>query len=96
MAQELVVRHEKSIDLLLGLIAYLAWYHNQKLPDNKPSIAVILQLAHSLVYDMGLNKPAANNVQKWLCVESIKQPEPKPRDMEERRAVLAFFFISST
>ncbi|KAJ5692059.1 hypothetical protein N7462_001482 [Penicillium macrosclerotiorum] len=86
IAQEMVVRSEKSLDLLLGLLAFVGWANYQV--HSKPFLAVFTQLAVSLVFDLGLNKP--------LPDEASMAFGPKQcRTMEERRAVLGCFLVTS-
>ncbi len=52
----------------------------------------MVSLALSLVYDLQLNKPMGEL--SLLCRDE-NLPTPKQYTLEERRAVLAFFFLSS-
>ncbi len=64
--------------------------------QSKPSLSVFTQLATSLVFDLGLNKPLSKDPQLSLCISSYKYPKsPTVRTMEERRAVLGCFLITS-
>ena len=64
---------------------------------SKPSLSVYTQLSTSLVYDLGLNKPLPKeNSQMTLCINSHHGPKsPTVRTMEERRAALGCFLITS-
>ncbi|KAI4285157.1 MAG: hypothetical protein L6R35_004723 [Caloplaca aegaea] len=74
---------------------YLSFFYTYK--ANKPSLSVFTQLAVSLVYDLGLNRPVPrDNPLVALCIQSHNTPMiPTPRTMEERRAVLGCFLITS-
>ena len=112
LAQEMVLKSEQNIDLLLGLLVYIGWYgaftpqnknHILTTPfrisyevHNKPSLSLFTQLATSLVFDLALNKPPRKESQMLLCINIQKhQKPPTVRTMEERRAVLGCFLITS-
>ena len=71
IAQKLIVEHERSLDLLQGLLVYLTWYvcvvsgpplmltlHRcQYARRNRPFIAMYARLAISLVIDLDLHGP---------------------------------------
>jgi hypothetical protein len=50
------------------------------------------------VYDLGLNKPVAKDPPQLTCIPPphLRPPQRPPRTMEERRAVLGTFVITST
>ncbi|KAL8787768.1 MAG: hypothetical protein Q9195_007637 [Heterodermia aff. obscurata] len=87
-AQKMVVHNEKNLDLLLGLLVFINWFHFHR--KDKSYVTVMASLAKSLVYDMELNKanpePAATPCRK---------PPHKVKTMAERRAVLACFIVTS-
>ncbi|KGO65244.1 hypothetical protein PITC_072390 [Penicillium italicum] len=79
IGQQMVVNSEKNIDLLLGLLTF---------------IAVFAQLAISLVFDLGLNKPVPEETSITSNLQKFPRPSA-PRTMEERRAVLGCFLVTS-
>ncbi|KAL2147549.1 hypothetical protein VTI28DRAFT_8804 [Corynascus sepedonium] len=92
VAQKVVVDNEKSIDLLLGLLALLGWAHYHFKKD-KPILCVFASLAKSLIFDMGLHKiPGEPHIS--ACVKNYSA-NPPPKTLEERRAVLACFHLTS-
>ncbi|KAK3942682.1 hypothetical protein QBC46DRAFT_255934 [Diplogelasinospora grovesii] len=98
IAQKMVVEHEKSLDLLLGLLSFMGWTHYHR--KDKPYLSVMASLIQSLVYDLGLNKaPAEPNgmLPFWKNYEAKKPLAAaiKERTLEERRAVLACFYTTS-
>lgn len=114
VAQEMIVKSEKSIEFLLGLLAFIGWYGGRghgsgrssaniayrgtsHLPT-KPYLSLFTQLAVSLVYDLGLNKSVTSALKEAHMVPCVCPPTRSitPRTMEERRAVLSCFVISST
>ncbi|KXX73648.1 Transcriptional regulator WAR1 [Madurella mycetomatis] len=93
MAQKMVVEHEKSLDLLLGLLVIMGWTHYH-LKKEKPILSVLASLAKSLVYDLGLNKvPGEPDIA--ACLKTSFHPPPREKTIEEKRAVLACFYLTS-
>jgi hypothetical protein len=83
-----------NIDLLLGLLVFLVWGHNQLLTSNPAQLARFTQLATTLVFDLRLNKPPSEEaimLRDSQCLDPIKAP----RSLEEKRAVLGCFVLSS-
>ncbi|RFU30228.1 hypothetical protein B7463_g6109, partial [Scytalidium lignicola] len=70
-------------------LCIMANYHTQA----KPFLALFTQLAMSLVFDLGINKPVPKDWQATPCGNSRLTT---PRTMEERRAVIGCFLITST
>ncbi|KAK4155624.1 hypothetical protein C8A00DRAFT_41809 [Chaetomidium leptoderma] len=93
LAQKMIIDHDKSLDLLLGLIVVMGWahYHIQK---DKPMLSVVASLAKSLVFDLGLNKIPSEPYFS-ACLKVPYHPPPKEKTLEERRAVLACFLLTS-
>lgn len=57
-------------------------------------LTVLASLAKSLVFDLGLNKvPAEPYIA--ACLKTQNYPAPREKTLEERRAVLACFYITS-
>lgn len=102
IAEAMVVRSEKSIDLLLGLLTFIGWFHNQfkvfRPEDGHPrtALSMLTQLAVSLVFDLHLSKPAAVDPHQSLGVRFFNHPDhPRHLTMEEVRAVLGCFLMTS-
>jgi len=65
---------------------------------DKPFLSVLTQLAISLVFDLGLNKRPFRDPDVMFNFKPNGCPKPSPstvRTMEERRAVLGCFLITS-
>ncbi|OGM51076.1 hypothetical protein ABOM_000196, partial [Aspergillus bombycis] len=99
--KRLLVDCTKSLDLLQGVLVYLAWVTYLTQPQ-KSSLCIYTQMAIGLVFELGLNKPAPPD----LCMATSNcnavghLPHLKPslstkRTMNERRAVLGCFVLSS-
>ena len=98
-----LVKVESNIDLLLGLLTYLAWSTDAFL-GRADLISRLMMLAISLVYDLRLFKPSSPDVQLMMAIttpeesdENVQSPNDEtPYDLLERqRAVLACFILSS-
>ncbi|KAF4126875.1 hypothetical protein GMORB2_0612 [Geosmithia morbida] len=83
-----------NVDLLLGLLVFLCWGRDYLLMGTATRVPRFTQMAMTLAFDMRLNKPPQEEL-------SILPGGPgagtttTPRTMEERRAVLATFVMSS-
>lgn len=93
VGERMIVRHEKSLDLLWGLMVLMTWTHYHR--KEKPYFSVLASLVKSLVYDFCLNKPSRPPGMA-ICVRSREEPlPPREKTMDEKRAVLACFYITS-
>lgn len=93
---------QSNIDLLLGLLTYLAWSTDAFL-GRADLISRLMMLAISLVYDMRLFKPLRSDTILMMTMTQGKDygGDQNPNDetvqdfMEKQRAVLACFVLSS-
>ncbi|OBT85687.1 hypothetical protein VE02_05950 [Pseudogymnoascus sp. 03VT05] len=93
---------QSNIDLLLGLLTYLAWSTDAFL-GRADLISRLTILAISLVYDMRLFKPLRLDTRLMMTITQGQDygGDPNPSDetvadfMEKQRAVLACFVLSS-
>lgn len=93
---------QSNIDLLLGLLTYLAWSTDAFL-GRADLISRLMMLAISLVYDMRLFKPMRSDTILMMTMTQGKDygGDQNPDDetvqgfMEKQRAVLACFVLSS-
>ncbi|KAE8146579.1 hypothetical protein BDV25DRAFT_162216 [Aspergillus avenaceus] len=98
VAQQMIHNSSNNdIDILLGLLIYLGWSNQQVY--NKANIHVFTQLANAAVYELGIQSPAGKPNKMALCVHSEGEEgdpaAPVGQTMEERRAVLGCFLITS-
>ncbi|KAL4812950.1 hypothetical protein BDW67DRAFT_178308 [Aspergillus spinulosporus] len=96
VAQQMVHNSASTdIDILLGLLIYLGWSNQQV--QNKANLHVFTQLVHAAVYELGIHNPSAKPKMMALCVYTEEEENaPIPgQSLEERRAVLASFLITS-
>ncbi|RAL02599.1 transcription factor domain-containing protein [Aspergillus ibericus CBS 121593] len=99
--RRLLVDCEKSLDLLQGVLVYLAWvtFHSQ---PQKSSLCIYAQMAIGLVFELGLNKPppadqsmTVSNSNAVGHLPGLKASISTRRTMDERRAVLSCFVLTS-
>ncbi|KAI1122064.1 putative C6 transcription factor [Nemania abortiva] len=90
-----------SVDLLLGVLTYLAWSTDAFL-GRADLISRLMMLAISLVYDLRLFKPLQPDVQLFMtitqggpCEDPNAGEETVQGFMEKQRALLACFVLSS-
>jgi hypothetical protein len=96
-----LIKVESNIDLLLGLLTYLAWSTDAFL-GRADLISRLMMLAISMMYDLRLFKPSSPDVQIMMSITQGRDEEghvpgdETPYDLLERqRAVLACFILSS-
>jgi hypothetical protein len=98
LGQEMLVEGTKSLDLLLGILVFCGWGYYYR----KPVITPVIQLGMSLAYDLGLTKLNSEPHRTILNLSSQGCPKPSngpinaEKTMEERRAVVGLFLVSST
>ncbi|KAJ8125258.1 hypothetical protein O1611_g8381 [Lasiodiplodia mahajangana] len=93
---------QSSVDLLLGVLTYLAWSTDAFL-GRADLISRFMMLAISLVYDLRLFKPLQPDVQMFMTITQGGPCEYDPNAGEEtvqgfvekQRALLACFVLSS-
>lgn len=101
--QMLLVDCQKNLDILQGLLVYLAWITYQSQPQ-KSSFCVYSQLTIALVVELGLDKAppprgdplsAKDSENVSLVVLHLRPPSSAVRSMDERRTVLCCFILTS-
>ncbi|KAE9364158.1 hypothetical protein N431DRAFT_549798 [Stipitochalara longipes BDJ] len=96
LSHAMIMRSEKSLDLLQGLLVSMGWYHFQIKLGNQFTNIVYLMLA--LVTDLSLNIPSRiYSVSPHMYLEAVskRRPLPTERTLEERRAFLGCFYITA-
>ncbi|KAH8895487.1 HET-domain-containing protein [Thozetella sp. PMI_491] len=96
ISQRVVAEHEWSLDVLLGLICYLAWYHYHK--RHKLYLIMWSQLAVALVFELGIHIHIPGEegqlTGRWANLPT-RPTKSHVRTMEERRAVIGTFLVTS-
>ncbi|KAM5345319.1 hypothetical protein ACJ41O_011181 [Fusarium nematophilum] len=97
VATRVVVNHERSMDVLLGLITYLAWATMTSGPGTKPFIVTYCQLAVTLAFDLSLTRAPVEEQYFTICFKMFggRPPPPRLRTLEERRSIISLWFLTS-
>jgi hypothetical protein len=107
LADRMAVNGERNLDLLLGVLTYTGWIINQLSNGfSLQQITTLLSLGMTLVFDLGLNRPPRESWSKNLFEIALRETNNSafsrhsinikgPRTLEERRAFLGMFFLSS-
>lgn len=98
VAAAMLIRGEKSLDMLQGMILYNAWsyYYSPVIPSWQSTGTHQLSLA--LLYDLGLTRPLRDYDGPISDVEMARtksQKEEHERTHDERRALLCYYFLNS-
>ncbi|BCS04039.1 Zn(II)2Cys6 transcription factor domain-containing protein [Aspergillus luchuensis] len=88
----------RDLDFLLGLLVYIAWSNQQVF--KKLNMTIYSQFATAIVYDLMLNQAPGGDKPSLLTILQThpdEDPSPPPtRTMDERRAVLGCFLLTSS
>ncbi|KAH7146766.1 hypothetical protein B0J13DRAFT_317502 [Dactylonectria estremocensis] len=84
---------ERSIEGLLGLLVCIAWGNLQV--HRRPFLTLFTQLAISIVFNLGLNVRPPSGLDERANYRFHKPWVSGSRTMEERRAVLGVYLLSS-
>ncbi|GAB1311438.1 hypothetical protein MFIFM68171_01648 [Madurella fahalii] len=99
-AEKLIVQHERSLDVLLGLLAYMGWANCHLGPHNL-FLTIFSHLISGVVQDLGLDRAPRrpDEYHPLSCLRGqgymLRFPTNVARTMEMRRAVLAAYLITS-
>ncbi|KAM3509249.1 hypothetical protein MY10362_000689 [Beauveria mimosiformis] len=88
----MLIRSERSMDLLLGIIVILGWYQYHCFTHAQ--LHNLLSLAISLIGEMGLNRHAI--IHEGTRQMAAQPPAPSARSSEERRAFIGVWFLASS
>lgn len=91
-----------DLDLLQGLLAYIAWSHDHLLRGGRgaSNVSRLTHLALTLVYEMELNKKTVSLESVAVSTRNIPERPATPRRiwphaMEEKRTLVGCFLLSS-
>ncbi|GLB23587.1 hypothetical protein AtubIFM61612_004182 [Aspergillus tubingensis] len=88
----------RDLDFLLGLLVYIAWSNQQLF--KKLNMTIYSQFATAVVFDLMLNQAPGGDKPSLLSILQThpdEDPSPPPaRTMDERRAVLGCFLLTSS
>ncbi|PHH67320.1 hypothetical protein CDD81_83 [Ophiocordyceps australis] len=91
LSDYMLVRSQRSLDLLQGIIVMLGWYQYHCFQHAQMNN--LIALAVSLVGELGLNRPPVLREQTSLMV--ARPEKPAGRTNEERRACAAVWYLNS-
>ncbi|KAJ5774353.1 hypothetical protein N7457_009249 [Penicillium paradoxum] len=92
--QRVMVDIAPSMDLLLGVMTFVSWVSQA----NKRFINIYAHVLMAVVAELGINQSAPDGnsaLHSFRIATGLKQSLPTPRTLEEIRAVLGCFLISS-
>ncbi|KAJ5785555.1 uncharacterized protein N7503_010767 [Penicillium pulvis] len=87
--------HSVDLDLLLGLLTFIAWGHDNLLNGTSARVSRFSHLAMTLVFSLRLNKPPPQESNMLPLEKTSSNTDNPARTLEERRAVLGCFVVSS-
>ncbi|PMD35134.1 hypothetical protein L207DRAFT_466175 [Hyaloscypha variabilis F] len=100
MASAILLRGEKSLDMLQSLCICNLWayYFTSIIPVNQST--AIFQLALAILFDLGLNRPVRNDfgpgeVLADFMKASVDRKQEMKRSVDERRALLSIYLFGS-
>lgn len=93
VADRMLIRAERSLDLLQGLIVIIGWYQYHCFMHAQ--LNTLIGLAMTLVGEMNLSRPPPLPERSILMVVKPMNT-PKSRTNEERRAFAGVWFLTST
>ncbi|KAL9056367.1 MAG: hypothetical protein Q9162_002958 [Coniocarpon cinnabarinum] len=98
IGEKMLLEGEKSLDLLLGILVLLAWYHFHVFVN--PQVSNLHHLCAALLVDLGLNRPPDRLfAQKWqlFSLQFVHGPNAhrEMRSMVERRALAGCYYMSN-
>ncbi|KAK8100188.1 hypothetical protein PG999_010562 [Apiospora kogelbergensis] len=91
IADYMLVRSERSLEMLQALLLVLGWYHYHCMMHSQMSN--LSHLATSLCADLGINRPPGLHERTRLLV--LNPERPKARTNDERRALCGAWYVNS-
>ncbi|KAH7255054.1 hypothetical protein NW759_012651 [Fusarium solani] len=93
--RRVLLESESSLELLQGLLVYLAWYQYHFLPETQ-QIVQLAQLCVALVHNLGLDQNPDNGKRKVdLGPDETESCRRSPRTTDQLRALLGAFCTAS-
>jgi hypothetical protein len=96
LARKVIVEGKRSLELLQGLLIYLAWHHHYMRHETQ-QIYQYLQLAIGMAVDLGLNKPKSKQRHPPNLSQNSMGRESTTSEggtAEEKRALLGCYALS--
>ncbi|KAL7947445.1 hypothetical protein V8C42DRAFT_286271 [Trichoderma barbatum] len=98
IAQRMVLNHDRSIEMVQGLVILISWATMSAGPGSKPFLNLFTHICSCIIYELNLTKFPNEEHFATVCFKAWGGraiPPAKERTMEERRVVLGFWFITS-
>ncbi|KAL4940245.1 hypothetical protein BDV06DRAFT_24169 [Aspergillus oleicola] len=99
IAYEMIVDHNSSVDLLLGLMVYICWGNDQYI-HKKLTLSRLMELALSLAHELRLDSPPAVGTHMFHDLGGQHllplRPTYVSETMEGKRAALGCFLLASS
>ncbi|CAG8974655.1 hypothetical protein HYALB_00010751 [Hymenoscyphus albidus] len=97
LGRRVIMVGERSLDLLQGLLVYLAWYHMYIHPRND-QMYQFCQMAAGMAVDLNINHPDGdhNPLDMMTPLRSPKRPKTSSIDLEERRTFLGTYYMTAS
>ncbi|KIW02787.1 hypothetical protein, variant [Verruconis gallopava] len=97
LSLQVIINGNRSLDILQGLLVYLAWFHFHLVPRSRRTYTYI-QLAISIVIDLGLHEENGDiNIDQRDRYSSDPSSRPEGAELcsnEARRAYLGCYYLS--
>ncbi|KAL2808906.1 hypothetical protein BJX63DRAFT_407635 [Aspergillus granulosus] len=94
ISDSVFMRLDRSLDLLQGIIVFLGFYHYFCFAHGH--FNNLAHLASSMIADMRLDRPPARPPLRKKYPQGIDPEEPRAMSNDERRAILAVWYINSS
>jgi hypothetical protein len=92
--QRMLSRAEKNLDLLQGLLVYIAWYCHFYRPDTHEEL-MLSQLCVTLAHELSINKSKTQQVDQLDQCRPVSNAEPSPSLAKaQMRAYLGTYCVS--
>ena len=97
VAEAVIIKHEPTLEIAQGLIAYMGWAIMNSGAGWKPFVVLFANIAQSVTCELGLTRSPAEDQYFATCFRAWggRQPQPKPRTLEERRVLVSLWFLTS-
>ncbi|EPE34573.1 hypothetical protein GLAREA_10267 [Glarea lozoyensis ATCC 20868] len=93
LMKKILVEGEKSLDLLQGLLVYLAWYHFH-FNVVQEQMYQLCQMAVAMMVDLGINKPnSSTNSLDAQAYHDSPSLSASSENLERRRTYLGCYYI---
>jgi hypothetical protein len=93
ISDAMLIRPDRSLDLLQGIVVFLGFYHYFCIAHGQ--FNHLTHMASSLIADMRLDRPRARPPPRKKHPEGMNPEEPRAMLNDERRAILAVWYINS-